>query len=132
MSNTALRAATAYRATQVESRSQLELVVLLYDGLVRFLTEGREAIARRDLHAKRTAIARGLAILGHLQSTVDRDRGGDIAVQLLSLYGYISRRIVDANVKLDVEPLDEALRLIAPLRDAWTEIAAARTAKSTA
>ncbi len=132
MSNTALRAAAAYRVTQVESRSQLELVVLLYDGLVRFLTEGRDAIARRDLYAKRTAIARGLAILGHLQSTVDREKGGEIAKQLAPLYAYISRRIVDANVKMDVEPLDEALRLIAPLREAWTEIAAAQSAKITA
>jgi flagellar protein FliS len=132
MSSTAFRAATVYRATQIESRSELELVVLLYDGLVRFLTEGRTAITRRDLHAKRAAIARGLAILGHLENTVDRKQGGELATQLLALYAYISKRVVDASTTLDADALDEALRLIAPLREAWVEIASTQAAKVTA
>jgi flagellar protein FliS len=132
MSNAAFRAANAYRSTEIESRSPLELVVLLYDGLVRHLTEAREAIARGDLHAKRASVSRALAILNHLQNTVDREQGGEIATQLLSIYGYTSKRIVDGNMKLDSAAIDEALRLLAPLREAWAEIASARSARVSA
>src|SRR5437870_5563827 len=102
MSNTALRAATAYRTTQVGSRSPVELVVLLYDGLVRYLNEARDAMVRGDLLAKRTALSRALGVVGELQSTLDRQKGGQVAEQLEALYTYISSRLLEANLNRQV------------------------------
>lgn len=123
MSITALRAAATYRATHVGSRSPVELVAMLYDGLVRYLTEARDSLARGDLRTKRTAVSRALEVVSELQSTLDRQKGGQVAQQLDGLYTYISSRLLEANAKVDPAGFDEALRLVVPLRDAWAQVA---------
>jgi flagellar protein FliS len=117
------RGAQAYIQTQVSSRSPLELVVLLYEGLIRFTGEARSAIERRDLVAKRAAMSRGLAVLSELQSTLNMAEGGELAVALDNLYTYINGRLLDGSMQNSVEPLDETLKLASTLRDAWSEIA---------
>jgi flagellar protein FliS len=125
------RAAQTYIQTQVNSRSPLELVVMLYEGLIRFTTEARGAIERRDLAAKRTAMSRALAVLSELQSTLNMNDGGDLARSLDGLYSYMNARMLDASMQNDVVPLDETLKLAGTLREAWIEIAA-RDAAGTA
>lgn len=117
------RGAQAYIQTQVSSRSPLELVVLLYEGLIRFTGEARSAIERRDLVAKRTAMSRALSVLSELQSTLNMSEGGELAESLDNLYTYINGRLLDGSMQNNVEPLDETLKLAATLRDAWSEIA---------
>lgn len=121
----AQRASGAYQTTQVSSRSPVELVAMLYDGLVRFLTQGRDAVARGDLQAKRLAISGALGALSELQNTLDLEKGGEMAQRLQALYAYIGSRIIESNVNRDVAGLDEALKLVIPLREAWSDIAAA-------
>jgi flagellar protein FliS len=123
MSVTAERAAAAYRTTQVESRSPVELVVMLHDGLVRHLTRTRDAMASGDLVTKRTALTKALAILSELQNTLNRERGGELAAQLDGLYTYIHGRLLEANINRQSKGFDEALKLVVPLRDAWAHIA---------
>jgi len=126
------RGAEAYRQTEVQSRSPLELVVMLYDGALRFIGEAREAIERHDLPAKRGAMSRALAVVSELQSTLNLAEGGQVAASLDGLYTYVNGRLLDANMKGDVAALDECVRLITPLRDAWTQVAAAAPADGTA
>jgi flagellar secretion chaperone FliS len=118
------RAAQAYIQTQVNSRSPLELVVLLYEGLIRFTGEARGAIERGDLTAKRTSMSRALAVLSELQSTLNMPEGGELAQSLDGLYTYINGRLLDASMQNDVSPLDETIKLANTLREAWIEIAA--------
>ena len=123
MSANACRAANAYRATMVESRSPLELVAMLFDGLIRSVTQAREATVRGDLREKHVAQSRALRVMHELQHTLDRERGGALARQLEALYTYVTSRLLEANVNKDVAGYDEALRLMTPLRDAWSQIA---------
>lgn len=118
------RGANAYIQTQVQSRSPLELVVMLYDGAVRFLLDARGAIERQDLAAKREAMSRALAIISELQSTLNMEQGGAIAVQLDGLYTYVNSRMLEASMGNDLTALDESVRLLQTLRGAWSEIAA--------
>ena len=119
------RGATTYRQVQVESsESPLELVVMLYDGALTSLAQARDALARRDLVAKGRAMSKALSIVGHLQTTLDMDAGGAIAEELDRLYVYVTERLIEANMQGTVEPLDEALKLLTTLRDAWAKIAA--------
>jgi flagellar protein FliS len=118
------RAAQAYLQTHVQSRSPLELVVMLYDGMLRFLGDAGGAIDAGDLPGKREAVSRALAVLSELQSTLNMDQGGEIARSLDALYSYVNGRLLDASIQNDRTPLDEAARLIRTLRDAWAEIAA--------
>ena len=119
----ASRAAQAYRRVESESRSPLELVVMLYDGALRFVNDARDAHARRDLRARGTAISKTLAIIGELQNTLDMERGGAVAEQLDNLYTYINSRLLDVTMKQDITACDEVHKLLSTLRDSWAQVA---------
>lgn len=125
MTLTPSHAASTYQTVEVTSRSPLELVVMLYDGGLAAMTQARDALARGDHAAKAPALSRALAIVHALQSTLDMDAGRDIAANLDALYDYVSERLVEANVRRDPAPIDEALRVFGTLREAWGRIAAA-------
>jgi flagellar secretion chaperone FliS len=117
------RAAQAYAQTHVQSRSPLELVVMLYDGLLRFVGDARSAINARDLPGKRTAVSRALAIVSELQSTLNMEVGGEVASALDGLYTYINGRLLEASMQSDAAALDECERLVRTLREPWAELA---------
>mgnify|MGYP005816558169 CR=1 FL=1 len=118
------KGAQAYLQTQVQSRTPVELVVMLYDGAITFLGQARDAMTAGDLMAKRHALSRGLAIIQELQNMLNMDAGGEIAVRLDGLYTYIQGRCYEANAERRTDGFDEAIRLLTPLRDAWADIAA--------
>lgn len=122
------RAAQAYARTHVQSRSPLELVVMLYDGLIRHVGDAHAALAARDLPRKGEAVSRALAILSELQSTLNLEQGGEIATSLDGLYSYVNGRLLDGSARNDQSPFEEAARVLRPLRDAWAQIAARETA----
>jgi len=117
------RAAQTYRQTQVQSQSPLELVVLLYDGALRFMNAAADAIERRDLVAKRDAMSRATAILAELQNSLNMESGGEVSANLDRLYTYVHDRLIEANAHARVEPIRESINLFTSLRDAWAEIA---------
>src|SRR5580765_4099172 len=90
------QALARYRTTQVQASTPLEQVVLLYDGAIRFMDVARDAIDRHDIPARRDALSRALAIVGELKSTLDMERGGEVAQSLDGLYGYVTTRLLDA------------------------------------
>jgi flagellar protein FliS len=117
------KAANVYRQTEAQSRTPLELVVMLYDGALRFAAQARTAIERKDIPARREAISRALAIMSELQSTLNIEKGGAIAESLDGLYVYITGRLLDGASKQDLRPIDEATNVLTTLRDAWATIA---------
>jgi flagellar protein FliS len=125
MQYTLARGAEAYRQAHVQSRSPLELIVMLYDGALRFCRETEEAIAKKDLVAKREALNRVFAILSELQGTLNIDQGGQTAASLDSLYTYMINRLTEANLQLQVAPVQEVITLLTGLRDAWAAVAQA-------
>jgi len=115
--------ADAYRRIEAESRSPVELVVMLYDGALRFVAEARRAVARNDIPARAAAIDRTLAIVGQLQSTLDLEQGGQIAQELDRLYAYINSRLLDVTMRKDTRALDDVQKVLTTLRDGWVQIA---------
>jgi len=113
----------AYRQTQVQSRTPLELVVMLYDGALKAMTTACDAIERGDIAARRDALSRALAIVSELQSTLNLEAGGPIAASLDELYGYANRRLLDAAMNNDPKPILEIRRIMETLREAWQTIA---------
>jgi flagellar protein FliS len=126
------RGANAYVQTHIQSRSPLELVVMLYDGALRFMGDARSAIERHDLASKRTSMSRALAVLGELQSTLNMEQGGQVSLQLDALYTYVHGRMLEATMRNDVAALDECMRLLGTLRSGWAEIAAREAAPAAA
>jgi flagellar protein FliS len=117
------KGAQAYLQTQVQSRTPVELVVMLYDGAIKFLGQARDAMAVGDMVAKRHALSRGLAIVQELQHMLNMDVGGEVAQRLDGLYTYILGRCYEANSHRDPRGLEEAVKLLTPLRDAWASVA---------
>lgn len=117
------RAARAYRTTEIQSQSPVEMVVLLYAGALRFMSAAADAIERGDLVAKRDAMSRALAIVAHLQCTLDMSAGGDVARSLDRLYDYVTTLLVDANARKDAGPVRESIQIMGSLHEAWAAIA---------
>jgi flagellar protein FliS len=125
MQQTLARGAQAYYQTQIQSRSPLELVVMLYDGAIRFLQQTVDAMQSGDLHAKRDSLSRATAIVAELHGMLDLEQGGEVAASLDSLYAYMMERLTIANQQRDPAPVAEVMRLMTGLREAWSQIAQA-------
>jgi flagellar protein FliS len=124
----AARGVNTYRQTEIQSRTPLELVVMLYDGALRFTADARDAMVRKDIRSRQQNISRALAIVSELQSTLDMDSGGDVAQQLDKLYGFVRDRLMDASMKQEIQPLDDARRVLTTLREGWLAISRASAA----
>jgi flagellar protein FliS len=117
------RGADVYRRTNVHTRSPLELVVMLYDGALQSLGEARSAITRKDLPARTKAVSRTLAIVTELQGTLNMKEGGTLAEELDRLYTFATNRLLDVTTRQDPKAIDDVLKVLTPLRDAWSQIA---------
>lgn len=110
--------------TSVGAASPHQLIVLLFDG-------ASTAISQAKLHLERGAIAdRGMAtskainiVQNGLQTSLNMEEGGEIAANLHSLYDFIIRTLLTANLRADVKEYDTAARLLNDLREAWAAIA---------
>jgi flagellar protein FliS len=116
------RGVDSYRRAAVESSSPVQLVVMLYDGALRFCAEARSALIRKDIPAKGKALSKVIAIVGELQSTLDLERGGEVAASLHQLYSYATDRLIAASRSQAVAPLDEAVRVLSNLREGWASV----------
>jgi flagellar protein FliS len=111
-----------YKQVAVQTSSPAGLVVMLYEGAIRNLRAAADAIRKKDLVRKRQTIDRAVAILQHLQSTLDRERGEAIAAELDNLYTYIISRVLQGSAQLDPEPLEEAAKLLGILLAGWEQL----------
>jgi flagellar protein FliS len=102
----------------------MQLVVMLYDGALRFLSEAKAAQAIGDMPRRAHALRRVAAIIAECHSTLDLERGGGLAAELDRLYSYISARLLDITVKKDATAIDEIHKLLTPLRNAWADATA--------
>ena len=111
-----------------ESASPMELVIMLYDGAIRFLGESREASGKGDRRGRAKGISKALAIIAELQSTLNMDEGAEVARELDRLYTYASERLLDASVKRDDSAIDEVRKLLGTVRAGWADVGLARAA----
>jgi flagellar protein FliS len=112
-----------YEETSVNTASPTKLVVMLYEGAIRFLTRAASDIRNRDLVSKRKSVNQAMAIIQHLRLTLDTDKGQEIATELDRLYAYTLSRVLDGSSKLDASAIEEAIKVLADLLPAWEEVA---------
>ena len=115
-------AAHAYLQTQVGTTGRGEIVVMLYDGALRFLAQAREKMEARDMAGKGMLISRALDIINELDSSLNMDAGGELAQNLHNLYLLCNTRLLQANLKLDMAKLDSVVEILTGLRSAFAEI----------
>lgn len=117
------RAANAYRRQAVETAKPIDLVVMLYDGLLQSLDKAKEAIEARNLEQQNHHLLRAQRILSELSAGINLEQGGEIGGNLMNLYAFCMARLIEANLQDKVEPVLQAKRVLTPLRDAWAEAA---------
>jgi flagellar protein FliS len=120
----ASRGALTYQKVDAQSRSPLELVVMLYDGAIRFLGEARDAHERHDHRGRATGVSKALAIVGELRSTLNIDDGSSLALELDRLYDYMFGRLLEVTTKKDMSGVEEVRRLLVTVREGWVQVSA--------
>ena len=113
---------TGSTATQAAVANRVELIQMLFDGLIDSLSAARGHIEHRAIEEKSKALARAGRIVVGLQAALDLDKGGDLAHNLNELYSYVLRRLLHVNAYNDLQALKEVHSLISEVREAWRQV----------
>lgn len=117
-----------YRKSAVQGATPLQLVIMLYDGALKFMEAGKHAMAAKDLEKQNASLQKSQKIIFELIACLDMNEGGEIAANLLSLYTYVVEQLVQANVKDEPEAIDRCIRILSDLRESWVQIEKAMSA----
>jgi flagellar protein FliS len=113
----------SYQEHALDSASAVDLVVALYDGILRFLYAASAAVERGDAAARRTAVKRALDIIIHLQARLRMDVGGRPAQALSEFYASIFAQILQASQSASLQKFEHAIGCVKNVRDAWRQVA---------
>ena len=107
----------------IEGASPHRLIQMLMDGALQRLSEAKGAIQRDAIADKGMAIGKAISIISGLRSSLNGEVGGEIATNLDELYGYMERRLLEANVASDADMIDEVTGLMKTIKSGWDGIA---------
>lgn len=121
------RAMSAYRQvgvqSMVDSASPQQLIKMLFDGLLASINAARGAIERGDISEKVRHIGKAVRILQEgLLGALDREKGGELAGNLASLYEYCTTQLTLANARNDASMVDEVAGLVSTVAQGWNKI----------
>ena len=114
-------AAQKYKETSVQSASKEKILLMLYEGAIRFMKQANLAIDRKDIAARGINIGRAFDIVNELNNTLNHDVGGEIAMNLEQLYMFITEQLTKSNATGQKKPLEDALKVMETLYSGWTE-----------
>lgn len=112
----------AYRSAEIETVSQKDLIVQLYQGAERFLKNGSEAMGGQRLEEATNQCRRARAIFVELLSTLNFETGGDLALQLRDLYAFIIFQIGEASLKRNPAQIEALIPIIRTMREGWEAV----------
>ena len=113
----------SYQEHALDGASAVDLVVALYDGMIRFLYAAIDGVERGDATARRIAVRRTLDIIIHLQARLRMDVGGKPAEALSEFYASIFAQILQASQSASKPKFEHAIHCVCNVRDAWREVA---------
>lgn len=110
-----------YKNQQVQTASREQLLILLYDGAIRFLNLAKQGKEQANVEQYHTNITKAQRILTEFMATLDVDLGGEVAQNLYRLYEYLHYQLLQASLKKDVTMVDEVLGHLRQLKTTWEE-----------
>ena len=110
-----------YQDMKVQTASPAQIMIMLYDGAIRFSLQAKKKIEERDFEGKGVFISKTQAIIDELMNSLDFTIAPDLCTNLQKLYIYINERLTHANIQLDPEAMDEVIQLLNTLRDGWKQ-----------
>ncbi len=111
-----------YRQNSVETATPTRMVVMLYDGAIRFLSQALPAMRVRKYDQQSLYIGKAQDIIAHLRDTLDFEAGGAVAQHLNSLYISLLDALTDANIHDKPERVEEIITALRELRESWVEV----------
>ena len=118
--------ASAYKSTSVNTSSPVDLVLMLYDGILRFLNNARGGFSIEDPVEHHQTINENLqkaqAIIRELRSSLDMEKATEFGETMSGLYDYFDRRLQEANMEKEQSPIDEIYDRVTIIRNAWDEM----------
>jgi flagellar protein FliS len=112
----------AYQDTTVTTQSKGRLIVMLYEGAIKFLKQAINQIEADNPEAKGQYISKAIDILFELNAVLDMEAGGEVAMNLRSLYLFMGRHLTEANIKQDTKKIEEVIKLLEELNKGWKAI----------
>jgi flagellar secretion chaperone FliS len=113
------RYSQAYKKAAVSTVDQRKLIVMLYDGAIKFLTIATDKMTKGDAYEAHRNLIRGKSIIAELLASLNLDAGGEIARNLQRLYTYMFNELIEANLNNDVERVGLVIGLLKELRVGW-------------
>jgi flagellar protein FliS len=112
----------AYQQTAIGTQSKGRLIVMLYDGAIKFMKLAIQEMEAKNPEAKGWNISRAQDIINELNAVLDMDGGGEVAQNLRKLYLYMNHRLFQANAKADPQMVQEVIDLMEELNQSWKVI----------
>ncbi len=119
--------ANAYQRNAIMTATPAELTLMLYEGAIKFCNIAIVAIEKKDIEKANANIKKAQAIINELRVTLDHKYS--VWEDFERVYDYIARRLLDANLQKDIEIIEDALKYIREMRDAWKEVMRLNSAK---
>ncbi len=113
----------AYKSTEISTANQGKLIVMLYDGAIRFLRIATDNMQPRSYDLVNNQIIKAQDIITELMLALNMDQGGEIAKNLFNIYAYLKKRLLEGNISKDVGVLEEVITRLEELKGAWEEVA---------
>ncbi|MFZ2149362.1 MAG: flagellar export chaperone FliS [Sedimentisphaerales bacterium] len=113
----------AYQDNTITTQSKGRLIVMLYDGAIKFMRLAIKELEANNYEAKGRYINKAQDIINELNVVLDMDAGGEIATNLRKLYCFMSKRLSEANIKRDPQMIRDVIKLMEELNQSWKAIA---------
>jgi flagellar protein FliS len=113
----------AYQDATVTTQSKGRLIVLLYEGAIKFMKLALKELEAANYEAKGRYINKAINIIGELNAVLDTETGGEIAANLRKLYCFMTNRLSEANIKRDPQMIREVITLMEELNQGWKAVA---------
>lgn len=110
-----------YQNNSILTASPEQILIMLYDGAIRFATIAEKCLDEGDMPGKGKYIGKVIAILSEFSNTLDHSVGGELAANLDALYNYMINRLGEANIQNKKEPIQEVKKMLSELRDTWKQ-----------
>lgn len=110
-----------YQSNQMTTASPEQLLIMFYDGAIRFVRLAVEALAAGERVARLEATSRALAIIAELSNTLDHEIGGEIATNLDALYHFMQQELIQGNLQSDADRYRTVEHLLCELRETWLQ-----------
>ena len=117
-----MKGVETYRETAVTTQNKGRLVVMLYEGAVKFLKMAIKEIEAKNPEAKGKYISKTIDILFELNAVLDMEAGGEVAMNLRKLYLFMSQHLTEANTEQDIGKIEEVIKLLEELNQSWKAI----------